>query len=226
MELGWQKHFEVIVERACEAFKNAEEQLTEATHGDKGIDLAAAVYDALREGAAASFFLHHFADIVAAERASFVPQEIVSKGVHDVGSVRRWLAKFSDRPQDIDLLGDIADALKHSHLTRRLEDRDVKLRGQVLAVTADGHRKYQSESKNNGAYEIVVLAKSGPRTLAGVLDNVLGAWQAAIRSPAFEAEFMSMLEEAPAPIAARPDAKPAGRRTRRLGRTRADSESN
>jgi hypothetical protein len=156
MQLGWLDHFYNIVVPAWQEYLRAEEALSAAgVHGD-GAVLEMSRYAALRQAGAAVFYLHHFADIVANERPECLPDHVRS-----LPEIRAWVEAQcvmlrSDQPvRDISLLGDVADALKHSRLTRRVEERDVADRDAVLVVGSGyGDLRY-GEGKFGGSDQTV-----------------------------------------------------------------------
>lgn len=175
MNLGWEAHFHGIVMGAWRAYEKAESQLSLAIKESDEVEQARMT--ALREGGAAALYLHHFSDIVAAEKPSFLPE-----GIESVRHVRAWLSeecvflRGNDRVADVELLGDIADALKHAALTQRLEDRDVAARDAVVVVGRGFGELAFGEGKFGGCEQVHVLAKSRPRVLSSILKNVLDAW--------------------------------------------------
>lgn len=179
MQLGAELHFNEIVVPAWQAYLRAEDQLTRAIHEENNVERAR--FDALREGGAAAFYLHHFADIVAAERPHFVPDIARS-----VGQVQQWVAtncrmlRTEAPSNDVSLLGDIVDALKHSHLTRRLDERDVATRDAVVVVGSGMGQLGYGEGKYGGVDQVLILARSGTRPLSSILQNVIDAWRASM----------------------------------------------
>jgi len=179
LQLGWELQFAEIVIPAWQAYLGAEEKLTRAIID--GGNVKRARFDALREGGAAVFYLHHFADIVAADRPHFLPDDVKS-----VGQVQHWLAANcrmfrTEMPSnDVSLLCDIADALKHSHLTRRLDERDVASRDAVVVVGSGWGELGYGEGKYGGVEEVLILAHSGTRPLTSILQNVVDAWRLAM----------------------------------------------
>lgn len=179
MQLGWEQHFVEIVIPAWQAYLRAEDELSRAIVEKR--DSERAQFDALREGGAAVFYLHHFADIVAAERPQFLPADVRS-----VAQIQQWLAancrmlRTATPSTDVSLLGDIADALKHSHLTRRLEERDVATRDAVVVIGSGFGTLGFGEGKFGGIDQVLILANSGTRPLTSVLQNVIDAWRTAM----------------------------------------------
>ncbi|MBX3648248.1 MAG: hypothetical protein KF766_11340 [Rhodocyclaceae bacterium] len=100
-----------------------------------------------------------------------------------------WLKSFRFRLRtnelcdDVALLGDVADALKHAVLTRRVQLRQVATSDQVLAVATGFADLPHGEGKFGGVDQVVILAKSGPRALSAVLQNVIDVWRRASGMP-------------------------------------------
>lgn len=177
MDLGWREHFGEIVIPAWQAYLEAERELTSALKLGDETEVRKAKLKALREGGAASMYLHHFVEIVVAERPEWLPP------VKNYRAAQDWLSGHcfrlrSDEPSDdVALLGDVADALKHSEL--RNQDRAVASRDAVLVVGAAFGEVPFGEGKYGGM-EVLVLAKSGKRPLSAVLQNVIDAWRRAM----------------------------------------------
>jgi hypothetical protein len=178
VQLPWDEHLYEIVIPAWQAYLTAEHRLTDAIHsGNEGATKRAG-YDALREGGAATIYLHHFAEIVMRARPDWLQE--------DIGSARelwRWVSGHctmlrTDRHvADVELCGDVADALKHAILTRNVDVRQIRENDAVLALgTGYGELSY-GEGKSGGMQQVIILANSGTRALSSVLQNVIDAWR-------------------------------------------------
>ena len=135
-------------------------------------------YNALREGGAASFYLHHYGEVALRARPCWLPESVTN-----ANSILGWLTphctmlRTEAATQDVRLLADVADALKHAVLTRRIGAREISSSDAVLVIgTAFGKLGY-GEGKFGGVDEVIILAKSGPRPLSSILQNVLDAWR-------------------------------------------------
>jgi hypothetical protein len=178
VQLPWDEHLYEIVIPAWQAYLTAEHRLTDAINsGNEGATKRAG-YDALREGGAATIYLHHFAEIVMRARPDWLQE--------DIGSARelwRWVSGHctmlrTDRHvADVELCGDVADALKHAILTRNVDVRQIRENDAVLALgTGYGELSY-GEGKSGGMQQVIILANSGTRALSSVLQNVIDAWR-------------------------------------------------
>lgn len=159
MQLDRSEHFEEIVIRAFEEYRTTEGQLSALTRNDP--QYLRWYYPALRHDAAAVFFLHHFADVVNRAQPHFLP-----KGLSEGREVQRWLEeKFrsahAGEPNDVTLLGDTADALKHGVLTWRRSQRTVDPDEKVLAICDE------AEQDGSGA-RVVILSFQVGDALSGV----------------------------------------------------------
>lgn len=172
MQLDVREHFREIVEPAIADYEQAEADLTRTAQTGDETALRRTSLRALRLGGSAALLLHHFADIVARRPAVGFPD------FHErVDDVRDWM--INNGARDLVLLGDVADALKHAVLTRRLP-REVEEVGQVLtAGRGYGNGRY-GEGKFGGVDEVWILARSGPRPLRSVLQSVRTAWEAVL----------------------------------------------
>ena len=163
-------HFNQIVCPAIDDYLAAENALTVAAKSGEGLEQAK--YKALRLGAAAAIFLHHFSDVIASRPTENVPD---FKG--DIGEVRAWLTTMGT--DDVALLRDTADALKHAVLDPK-RARDVQHSGLVLATQrAYGLGRF-GEGKFGGTEQVWILANSGTRPLSIVLKSVRDAWLKAL----------------------------------------------
>ena len=177
MQLPWDEHFYEIVIPAWQAYLEAETRLTDAIHVKNEGASKRAGYDALREGGAATIYVHHFADVVIRARPSWVPEKVRS-----VGEMRRWLSGCctmlrSDRQvADVELCCDVADALKHAILTRNVDVRQIRENDAVLALSTGYGELSYGEGKHGGTQQVLVLANSGTRALSSILQNVIDAW--------------------------------------------------
>ena len=120
MQLDWQTHFDRVVIPSWRAFLAAEVRLSAAVVARDTALVDHESYEVLREGGAAAIYLHHFTEIVWDRQA-----HILAAGLNGIGDVRRWLGamcyagRSNTLVDDVDLLRDIADALKHATLTRQ-----------------------------------------------------------------------------------------------------------
>ncbi len=178
MQLPWDEHFFEIVLPAWQAYLVSEAELTVAVTSGNETAAARARYRALREAGSASFYLHHFAEIVLRAQPHWLPAD-----VEDLRNLRQWLAghctalRTAQRVNDVRLLGDVADALKHAVLTRDPDNRLVEANDAVL-VTGTGYGDGSfGEGKFGGAEQVIILSKVGRRALSGVLQNVVDAWR-------------------------------------------------
>jgi hypothetical protein len=178
VQLPWDEHFYEIVIPAWQAYLTAEGRLTDAINSNNEDASKRAGYDVLREGGAATIYLHHFADVVMRARPDWLPGEFRS-----LGELRRWVTEHctmlrTDRQvPDVELCGDVADALKHAILTRNVDVRQIRESDAVLALgTGYGELSY-GEGKSGGMQQVLVLANSGTRALSSVLQNVIDAWR-------------------------------------------------
>ena len=174
------EHFREIVIPSWQAYLGAERRLSDAIAARDDDLIRRARYDALREGGAASFYLHHFAEIVARAEPPWLPAGTVTAEQIWLWVGRQCLMLRTAEPvADVALLGDVADALKHAILTRRLLRREVQENDEVLAIGSGYGELRYGEGKFGGVDQVLVLAKSGKRALSSILQNVIDAWRRA-----------------------------------------------
>lgn len=181
MHFGADEHFYEIILPAIQEYHSAEVTLTTLINGRADPAMCEkARYTALRLGGAAAIYLHHFSDIVANRPPPLSAPPFEGK----VGAVRAWVGdKMLKRWNEnlIPLLGDTADALKHSTLNIRLP-REVEERDQVLTISRGYGEGGFGEGKYGGIDEVWVLARSGKRPLQLVLHRVSQTWLEEIES--------------------------------------------
>jgi hypothetical protein len=179
MQLPWDEHFFEIVVPAWQAYRAAEQRLSRTSSDDDAGQMNRARYDVLREGGAAAFYVHHFAEIVVRAQPPWLPSEAAN-----LADARAWLSQRctmlrTDNPvADVSLLGDVADALKHAILTRHADRREVSSNDAVLVVASGFGELNFGEGKFSGE-QAIILAKSGKRALSSILQNVIDAWRRA-----------------------------------------------
>jgi hypothetical protein len=186
MQLPWDEHFYEIVVPAWRTFNAASARLSDAERSENPVFIKYASYDALREGGAATFYVHHFTEVVLRAIPPWLPPSITSIGnttrrlrKKQLRETRSWLENHCTSLRsgihiaDVSLLGAVADALKHSVLSS--DERDVSASDQVLVVAKDYGEGLYGEGMMGGL-EVRVKAKSGSRALSGILQNVVDAW--------------------------------------------------
>jgi hypothetical protein len=180
MQLPWDEHFHEIVIPAWQAYRAVEQRLSDAVTTREAASITRASYDALREGGAAAFYLHHFAEVVLRARPNWFPCKTLPEA-------RTWLASYctmirsENRVGDVSLLGDVADSLKHAILLNPA--REVAANDAVLVVQSDFGELVFGEGKYGGGLQVIVLAKSRRRALSSILQNVVDAWRRAAGLP-------------------------------------------
>jgi hypothetical protein len=178
MQLPWDEHFREIVIPAWQAYLGAEQRLSDAVIAEDERRADRAKYDVLLEGGAATFYLHHFGEVVLRARPHWLPDNLAKPD-----QVCGWLSPHCTMMRsgtgidDVFLLRDVADALKHAILTRRLEEREVSASEAVIVVDRGYGEAGFGDGKYGGIDEVWVLAKSGRRSLSTILQNVIDAWR-------------------------------------------------
>ena len=178
MHLDWRVHFDKIVLPTVKEYFLSERELSAACSGQHP-DLDHFRFEALRRAGAASFYLHHFSDVVANEWPEFLPspgEYDRLKKVRDFVSERCFYSRSEEPSNDVHLLGEVADALKHSVLTRRTAKREILGKDQVLIVGRGFGTLRHGEGKYGGVEEVFIQGRSGTRAFSNVLHNVLDAW--------------------------------------------------
>jgi hypothetical protein len=89
------------------------------------------------------------------------------------------MLRSDEQVEDIQLCGDVADALKHAILTRNVEARQIRENDAVISLSSGFGELSYGEGKYGGTEQVIVLANSGTRALSSVLQNVVDAWRRA-----------------------------------------------
>lgn len=178
MNFPWNEHFDCIVVPAWQAYMEADARLAEAAAGDDPLALELARYRALREGGAAAIYLHHFADIVMRAKPDWLPPE-----VRGLETLRTWVAahctsmRTEQASNDVSVLKDVADALKHAVLTHNVQNRAVAANDAVVTISSAWDAGRWDEVKWDGVEQVVVVTHDGQRALSAILQNVIDAWR-------------------------------------------------
>jgi len=184
MQLPWDEHFHKILIPAWQSYLAAEIELTKAVDSKQEASIQQTKYSALREGGAAVFYLHHFADVVLRAKPHWLPNNM-----NDLRELREWVAlqctmlRTQNSVSDVSLLGDVADALKHAVLTQRVDIRDVAANEAVIVAQSGNGKIDYGERKYGGQDQVLILARSGTRALSSVLQNVVDAWRRVAKLP-------------------------------------------
>lgn len=176
MQLDWLDHFQHIVIPAWQAYIRAEERLSAAMRADDEAAIQNARYDALREGGAAAFYLHHFAEVVHRAQPHWISPDATKADIWSTVEESCTMLRTDNPVRDVSLLGDVADALKHAVLNRRLEDRQVAA-AEAVVVTGDGFGVLAFGEGKFGGEQVLILARDRTRALSSILQNVVDAWR-------------------------------------------------
>jgi hypothetical protein len=161
MSSGWEEHLIEVILPAWQDYLSAEHKLSTAAKIGDEVNRRKQSYAALRCGAAAVLFLHHFNEVVLRVRPAFLPQD-----VHTTIDLQEWLTGYC------------------TYLRTDRIAADVLLLGEL--VVAVGRRQLPSgEGKVDSIDQVVVQWRGGSRALSAVLQNVVDAWRraAGLRMP-------------------------------------------
>ena len=179
---GFQEHLEEIVLPAWQDYLAAEHRLSVAAKLGDEPGRRRQSYAALRHGAAAALFLHHFGDVVLRARPPFLPADVQS-----AADLQEWLTGYctylrTDRiAADVLLLADLVEGLRQAPLIGTAGP-DVG-NEEILVVAAGVGDLPSDEGKVDGVDQVVIQVRSGPRALTAVLQNVVDAWRRAAGAP-------------------------------------------
>jgi hypothetical protein len=179
------RYFDVHVVPTFRRYTAAEAALTEAVMGGDASKIDAARDEVMLAAMSAVVPAHHLSDVIATERPCWLPSHVIG-----VGAVRRWVQTSYCRMlrgraiDDLDLLGDVANAFKHSQLTHRTKvpRRVISAKATITTATGFGEMHY-GEGKFGGAEQVIVQLNAGNRALSSVLQNVVDMWRLALGRP-------------------------------------------
>lgn len=160
-----------------ERVSGAETQLTSACVSKVEADIETAKFRTLRIAANACWHIHHFADLLFC-RVNMRPADRgeIHAYIKDVQSRHCRHRETGEELNDLVLLGDVADALKHAMLSRR--SALVSNTNEVMVV----HRGYGTGSYGTGKFggvpQVWIILQDARRPLLTVLRNALVAWKA------------------------------------------------
>ncbi|AWN35678.1 hypothetical protein [Methylobacterium radiodurans] len=170
-------------------FIAAEGALTQAALHGTPDELEAARDDVMQAAWNAATKAHQMGDYAWAEqpRPSWMPANLAG-----LDRLRDWLQanhckmlRGIAQPDDVHLLGDVADAFKHAVLTqgRRVPRRITSAAATVTSSTGFGKMAW-GEGKFGGVEQVIVTLNDGTeRALSCILQNVVDAWRAAMGRP-------------------------------------------
>lgn len=167
------------------AYLAAEEELTAAhKRGDGEAGLDAARQKVVLASRQAASELHQFADAVAEARPPWLPGHVQGpRGVQAYVQAQHCRNRRVAPCEDMDLLHDLQDAIKHVELdpTRRPRPAQVTTdRATVAMQTGYGQLGY-GEGKYGGVEQLVVTLVGGrQRALSSIFQNAIDTWRLAL----------------------------------------------
>lgn len=165
------------------AYLAAEGELSAAhKRGDDEAGVDAARRQVVLASRQAASELHQFADAVTKARPPWLPGH-----VHGPRMVQAYVQAEhcrhlrGDPCEDMDLLHDIQDAIKHVELDPRTKPRKVTSDDAIVAMqTGSGELGY-GEGKYGGAEQLVVTLVDGrQRALSSIFQNAIDTWRLAL----------------------------------------------
>ncbi|TWB45561.1 hypothetical protein FBZ98_11531 [Rhizobium sp. ERR 922] len=166
-------HWERIILASVREFLGAEDLAAALETGHDAGAARNAAYEALRRSMVATIFLHHFAE-VAANRQHPALHGLGKLAIYKELAARTLAPDQSPRPDDVKILGEVADAIKHGELNAN-HIRHVARNGRVIEWTHEAASLF-AEGSANGAPQIIVATAAGSRSLRAVLHKVSTTW--------------------------------------------------
>lgn len=179
-----ESHFEDIVVRSWRNYIECEYALSRAHQEGDTVAIDEARKAVALSARSACIEMHQYTDTIAAQtvdRPAWLPKGISAlDGLRDSVSKRCMMLRNGTPCADVHLLHDIADAFKHSILTRHRKGREhlVKTANcSVVIGTGYGELGY-GEGKQSGLEQVIIRLENGQsRALSSVLQNVIDAWR-------------------------------------------------
>lgn len=179
MDLTISDHFEFIILKQLEKYSQAEQRLTDAVLSKDNERIKLAEYDALRIGTNAIWHVHHYAEIVFMRQyGDAEDNRVIRKFRKEIEENHCVCLITGKKTNDISIIGDAADALKHSILTRKNPPLLVSNRDQVLVISREYGEGGYGTDDYGGIEQVVILCNDKTkRPLTTCLKNVVGAWR-------------------------------------------------
>lgn len=177
------ERLDTLLNPAFRDYASAESELSEAIKGENPDAIKTAREKVILAARQAASELHQFSDAVDVERPRWLPSNIVGPR-----AVQQWVQKNycqylrNGNPcEDMDLLHDIQDAIKHVKLKVRNPPRRVSSDKATVSLSTGYGQLPFGEGKYGGAEQMVVTLDDGrQRALSSVLQNSIDAWRAAL----------------------------------------------
>lgn len=178
-----EQYFDRHVVPQFRSYLAAEKRLTEAIRAGDPSKIDSARDEALSAAMAAVVPAHHMSDVIMKERPSCLPSH-----VQGLSGVRQWAQTTHCKMlrgapvDDLELLGDVADAFKHFELTHpRTTARKVTSAKATITTGAGWGEIGFGEGKYGGAEQVVVTQLNGrKRAMSSILQNVTDMWRSVL----------------------------------------------
>ncbi|GAB1584073.1 hypothetical protein [Phyllobacterium phragmitis] len=171
--LALNTHWQRLVLTSVREFIQREVVLIDLYNGLNADATQDASYETLRTAMTAALFLHHFAEVAFARGAL---AHIQAKNKHALFSaVGGWpiAADGTNRPDDVKILGEVADAIKHGVLTAN-HIIHVSKHGRVIEIS---HAKpLFGEGRQDGSPQVAISTTAGVRSFRAIVENVCRGW--------------------------------------------------
>lgn len=170
------------------AYLAAESELSAAhRRGDDEAGLDAARRKAVLTSRQAASELHQFADAVAEARPPWLPADVKGpRGVQAYVQAQHCRFLRGDPCDDMDLLHDLQDAMKHVELDPKRRPRPPQVttdKATRVAGVGFGVSRF-GEGKFGGAEQVIVTLVDGQnRAVSSIFQNAIDTWRSALGRP-------------------------------------------
>jgi hypothetical protein len=181
----YDQYFDRYVVPSFRHYVEAEARLSNAVESGDQSKIEAARDEVMLSAMNAVVPAHHLSDVIIKERPAWLPSHINS-----LANLRQWAQTTHCKMlrgspiDDLDLLGDVADAFKHHTLThgRRIPRRITSAKATITTATGYGQMHF-GEGKYGGAEQVIVQTSLGKRALSSILQNIVDMWRSVIGRP-------------------------------------------
>ncbi|RWB32017.1 MAG: hypothetical protein EOQ42_14775 [Mesorhizobium sp.] len=172
-ELALDTHWRRLVLTSVREFMHWEVILVDLYKGPDAGAAQDASYETLRTAMTAALFLHHFAEVAFARGALAHIQANSKQALFN--AVGGWpiAADGTNRPDDVKILGEVADAIKHGVLTAS-HIIHVPKNGRVIEISHT--QPLFSEGRQDGSPQVVISTAAGVRSFRAIVENVCRGW--------------------------------------------------
>ena len=172
-ELALSTHWQRLVLTSIREFIQWEAALIDLYNGQDADAVQAASYETLRTAMAAALFLHHFTEVAFARGALTHIHANNKRALFN--AVGGWpiAVNGTNRPDDMKILGEVADAVKHGVLNAN-HIIHVPKNGRVIEISHA--QPLFGEGHQDDKPQVIISTAAGARSFRAVVENVCRGW--------------------------------------------------